>query len=350
MRPGLERGAIMRTTRGWAIVTVGAILTLAGCGSGGPSAVAPSHPIGNAALPSIAAVARSDGFRRPLDAAPSPDGTAIYFIASRAAAAATTTGGSGSGDPAVFAVAATGGSVTTLATGAPLAKPTGLAVATDGSRIYVADQQAILSGTRTGGAILTVPAQMPATPAVPGVLAGTQGWSPRGLDLVTQSGADVIYFTGIDPSSGAPGLFKVSASGGQVTTVAEGAPFRSPDSVVVNSQGVAYVTDQGSGTGQGEVFRVSSARVSPVVARVRLGQPAGVTLVNGDATLLVSSVDASTLSDQVLFVDLATGDTAAATKGIGVNKDSAGGLHGARHAAVLAWADTQGTVYRIGGR
>src|SRR5207237_9115458 len=108
---------------------------------------------------------------------------------------------------------------------------------------------------------------------------------------------------------------------GPVSTIAEGAPFASPASVVVTAEGAAYVIDQGSGPGQGEVFRASGGTVTPVLTGLHLGAPAGVTLLNDDATLLVSSIDAATRSDHVLFLDLPTGMTAAATNVIGANKD-----------------------------
>ena len=97
------------------------------------------------------------------------------------------------------------------------------------------------------------------------------------------------------------------------------------------------------------MLKVSGGTVTPVLSDLRLGTPAGVTTVNDDATLLVSSIDPGNLSDQVLFLDLASGKTAAATKVIGANKDSAGGLHRAHAAPVLAWADVQrpGRVYRV---
>jgi len=143
-------------------------------------------------------------------------------------------------------------------------------------------------------------------------------------------------------------LFQVSSAGGTVTTLAEGAPFVAPDAVAVTAQGVAYVSDQGTGGGgHGEVFRVVGGTVTPVLTGLHLGSPAGVGLVDDDATLLVSSENAATLADQVLFLDLATGKTAAASKVIGANHDSSGGLHLAHDAATVAWADTQGTIYRV---
>lgn len=323
----------MLKARAFAAMTTATILGLglAGCGSSGSGSAAQSnagHPIGDSAIQAVDVVSRAGPFQHPLDAALSPDGSVTYFLA-------TTSQG-----PAVFRVADAGGALSTVATGAPLAQPRGVAVATDGSRLFVADQQA-----GGGGAILTMSAT--AGGPAPVVLPGTQGLAPHGLDVANQGATDALYFTGTDPTTHEAALFEVSSAGGTVSTIAQGAPLRSPDSVVVTGQGVAYVTDQGSGAGQGKVFRVVGGTVSTVLSGLTLGSPGGVTLVNHDATLLVSSVNAATGSDQVLFLDLATGHTATATKVVGTNKNSSGGLHRAHDAASAAWADTQGTVYRI---
>jgi hypothetical protein len=321
----------MGNKRVWAVVTAATFLGLAGCGSGGAKSSA-GHPLGDSAIQAIDVVARAGAgagsFQHPLDAAPSPDGSAIYFIAESGSA------------PAVLRVAGAGGAVSTVAAGAPLASPRGVAVATDGSHVYIADPQA-----GGGGAILT--ATTGVTGQVPDVLSGTEGLAPKGLDIGNQGPTDVITFTGTDPATRQPALFQVSSAGGTVTTLAEGAPFVAPDAVAVTAQGVAYVSDQGAGPGQGKVFRVVGATVTPVLTGLQLGSPAGVGLVNNDATLLVSSENAATLSDQVLFLDLASGKTGVASKVIGVNHDSSGGLHRANHAANIAWADIQGTVYRV---
>jgi hypothetical protein len=95
------------------------------------------------------------------------------------------------------------------------------------------------------------------------------------------------------------------------------------------------------------VFRVRGATVTAVLSNVDLGNPGGVTLVDNDAVLLVSSVNAANRSDQVLFLDLASGRTAVADKVIGANKDSSGGLHRAGSAPLLAWAGKQGLVYAV---
>jgi len=264
-----------------------------------------------------------------------PDGSVIYFTAV------------GDAVPAVFAVPAGGGATSTLAEGGPLSRPSGVAVATDGTRLFVADSQAA-----NRGAVLVVPTTAsgpPAAPRPPGLLPGTEGRGARGVDVVKGPNGDVVWFTGTDSVTNLPGLFSVPAAGGTVTTVLEGVPFVAPDSVVVAASGVAYVSDQGAGPGQGKILRVGGGRVEEVRAGLHLGAPAGVTLVDDDATLLVSSVDGATGSDQVLFVELSTGRTAAATKALGDNKNTSGGLHRAHDAAVLAWCDVNrsGKIYRI---
>jgi hypothetical protein len=220
----------------------------------------------------------------------------------------------------------------------------------DGSHLYVADSQTgANSATGKAGGILTLPATAGNGTQAPTIVPGTEGRAPRGLDVVDQAGADVVYFTGTDPANGSPGLFHVPAAGGDVATVAEGAPFVAPDSVVLTTSGVAYVTDQGSGKGQGQVWAVSKSGVTSVLNGLDLGTPAGVALEGADTTLLVSSIDPASRSDQVLFADLGTGRTAAATKVIGANKDSSGGLHRAHKTPTLAWAGVSrgGPVYRV---
>jgi len=275
--------------------------------------------------------ARAGIFRLPLDAAPSPDGKIIYFLAV------------GEGGAGIFSVGADGGAVATLATGPPFMRPSGIAVATDGSRIFAADSK--VGASDAPGAILSVPTA--GGPADVAAVPGTEGRSVHGLDVVHRDGGDVIYFTGTDPVTGAAGVFQVPAAGGAATTVAEGPPFASLDSVAVTAQGVAYVTDRGPAPGQGSVFRVSGGAITSLLSNLRLGAPAGVALIDDDAVLLVSSTASGTMADQLLFLDLASGATAPATKGIGSDTDSAGGLHRAYNAPVLAWADTKGGVFRI---
>jgi hypothetical protein len=327
----------MRRRYGFAVLALAVAIGLAACGGDGDNGDGAATPVlGDAAIKSATVVAQTDASTQPVDAAPSPDGSIIYYL---------TTGDSGA---ALLKVASAAGSTPqTLAQGAPLVKPTGVAVASDGTKVYVADQDAnqdSIAGAK--GGVLVASTSAPATPTL---VAGTEGRSPHGVDVVSERGVDVVYFTGTDPATGTPGLFRVVATGGTPETVAEGPPFVAPDSVVVGAGSVAYVTDQGAGSGKGLVVEVRAGKATQRLSDLRLGSPAGVTLGTGDGVLLVSSIDPASSADQVLFYDLATGQTAAATKVIGANKASAGGLHRADAAAVLGWADVlrPGRVYRV---
>jgi len=303
------------------VALLGAVaLGIVGCSSGGSNGV----KLGDNAISSIKVVATTSPGSGPLDAAPGPDGGVIYFTAG------------GTSGPSIVSVAGTGGSTSTLVAGAPLVKPVGLAVATDGRSVFVADAGA--------GRIFSVPSGGGA----PTVVAGTEGRSPRGLDVTVEGGADIIYFTGSDPADGAPGLFSVPAAGGTVTVVAKGAPLVSPDAVVVAGAGTAYVTDHGATASAGAVLRVSAGSVVKV-AGARLGDPGGVSLTRDGKTLLVSSQNATTGADQVLMIDVASGKAGTATKVIGVNHNSSGGLHRGYRTTLFAWADVSrgGRVYRV---
>jgi len=277
--------------------------------------------LGDAAIKSVDVVARS-GFQQPLDAAPRADGSTVHFTAKAGNA------------PAVFSVPAAGGAVVKLASGAPLVGQVGVAASGDGTHVFLADPGA--------SRIFAVPS----SGGPPVAVAGSDGWAPRGLDVVTGSGGDTIYFSGRDPTDKAPGVFTLPAGGGTPAVVAKGAAFTSPDAVVVAATGGAvYVSDRGNGSA-GTVLRVSST-VSTVLDSVRLGDPGGLSLSKDGRALLVSSLDPVSGADQVLFVDLASGKTGMAKNVIGANHNSSGGLHRARGATGMAWADTQGTVYRV---
>ncbi|GAC1366801.1 MAG: hypothetical protein NVSMB32_11470 [Actinomycetota bacterium] len=289
-----------------------ATLVLAGCGQGINRAQPPA--LGDDAIGSVEAVASGTAMGEPLDATPDPAGTTIYFSALGA-------------EPVIFRVPAAGGPLVTVTMGAPLRKAQGIAISTDGALAYVADPQAdrVFSVPTAGGA--------------PSVVTGTEGWAPKGLEVVSSQGTDLLYFTGTDPSDKAAGLFSIPAGGGTVSAVAKGGPFVSPEGVVVASSGVAYVTDHGTGTA-GSVLQVSGNVASTLLSGIHLGSPAGITLGRDDKQVLVSSLDAATGADQLLFIDLASRKTTVASKVIGANHDSSAGLHRARNnTSTLAWAD-----------
>src|SRR6185436_2547808 len=161
-----------------------------------------------------------------------------------------------------------GGDVTTLASGEPLAAPVGVSTSLDGATIFVADP-----GAGAGGAILTVPSGGGA--AAP--LGGTEGYRPQGLTIAEIKGKEMLYFTGIDPSSGDAGLFSVSPSGGTAVATATGSPFAEPGGVTVLANGDAYVADAAASSGFAGVIAVKKGKASVFVERIGVGFPAGIT-------------------------------------------------------------------------
>lgn len=300
-----------------------------GCGDSST----PSASSGPFRTPTVATLA--GGFTAPLDAAPSPDGATIYFVAR-----------GGDHGPGLFRVTATGGNAAEVAVGAPFATPRGLAVSSDGTRIVVADATA---GTRGGLYVV------PASGGAPTLLAGTEGTSPQGLEVVSQNGADQVYFTGV-ASEGSPAVFQIALAGGTARVVAQGAMLHHPQAIAVNRAGVVFVSDRvNADTGVGAVLRIEGSAVSALVNNVRLGDPAGITLSPDERVLGVSSLHPTEGTCQVLLVDVATGMTSTFSDVIRANR-AAGGVHRAHGGAStdLAWADLTaggtGVVYRISFR
>ena len=259
--------------------------------------------------------------RTALDASPDPAGKVIYF----------TTGGSSG--PAIFRVPATGGKQRMVLGGRPLRGPEGLAVSNDGRRLYVADRRA--------GHILVVPVGG----SRPHVLRGTAGTAPRGLEIQTRAGRDHVVFSG-RTREGRPAVMRISVRGAaRPAVLASGAPLRAPDGVAVSRTGAIYVTDHGAGGGR--ALRIADGHVTTIAGNIRLGTPGGIALTLDESHLLISSLSA-TGTAQVLIVDLASGATSTFDDVIGANR-GAGGLHRARAAVPMGWADVQrpGRVYRV---
>ena len=292
----------------------------------------PAGPaLGNDIVEHVDVATQSGNFHTPLDSAPDPDATTVYFTAA------------GPNGPGVFRVPAAGGDVTEVLVGNPFVAPIGIAVGSDGQQVYVADPQAPGDAGKAGQIFVVPTGRRPAA-----TLRGAGGTAPRGLDVVREGDQDMIYFTGKDPADGLPAVFKLPAAGGSAPAiVAKGAPLVEPDGVTVTKAGVVYVTDRAAAGGNaGSVFKIEGKTVTTMVNRVRTGNPAGVALSLDESVLLVSALQPDRDSDQVVLVDLKGLQTGSLTKVIEQNQ-KAGGVHRARNRNVFSWADS--TAGRSGG-
>ena len=296
----------MKTSKWVFICSIVLALLCASCSSPTPSATSStptSAPkLDDSLLHGISIATQSSNFQAPQDSTPDADGTTIYFTAD---------GPHGAG---VFKVPASGGAATEVFVGSPFVSPRGIIMSPDGKTLFITDPKAdqIFTLAITGNSPLP--------------LQGSKGTTPQNLSLVGQNQQQVLYFTGKDPASGQAAVLKLSAQGADTATVVvEGSPLVTPDGVVVTQTGIIYVADR-STTDTGQVFKIDSGTLTPLLKQVRLGNPAGIALSPDESILLVSALQDNSY-DQVLLVDLATGQTGSVTKVVGQNLSDAGGLH-----------------------
>ncbi|WP_224366465.1 hypothetical protein [Hyalangium versicolor] len=295
----------------------------------------PPPVLGDGTIGNIKSVAHDGAtFSSPLDATPNPDGSQVYF---------TARGTDGAG---VFKTSLSGGSVSALHVGSPIAAPVGIAVSTDDKTIFVADPAATVGEDDRGG-IWSVPTAGGAPSLVP----GTAGYSPSGIVLVNENGADKLYFTGKQPTDGAPGVFRITAAGGSVEGIAKNQPFNDPSGITVTLHGDIYVLDSAAGDLGG-----NSARIISVIGQAakvfqsgfKVGFPAGITASQDGSALIVSSLDATTGTDILARVAIASKEHKRFSDSINTYSEPAG-IHRAADAEVYAWAestaDGSGTVY-----
>lgn len=311
-----------------ALVAAGATVVVVSA-TGCEAPPTPPPPAPPPAAPAFTPVPAVVDVRLPYDAAPSPDGSVIFYTAL----------GSDDETHSLWSVPFDGGNAAELATG--FVAPLGIAVTDE--LVYVGDAgDERVDESEAGdqdlgtGALFTVPHAGGAATRI----AAVDGFSIRGLELADEG--DVLWFTGKDPADGAPAVAQLA--GDDVTVVAKGAPLSDPSGIVVDGD-IAYLVDtSASEDGKAAVMKVDGDEVTLLAGGIRAGMPAGITL-NGERTaLFVSSLDADG-NAQVTVVDIATGATSTVNQGLEGN-DEAGGLHRARDRESFAWGGTS-TIYAI---
>jgi sugar lactone lactonase YvrE len=266
-------------------------------------------------------------FTRPADSTPDPSGGNVYFTA------IADDGASG-----VFKVPAAGGGVTKVFTGSPLVNPLGISISTDGNQLFIADPAAETEADRGGIYVVAVAGGTPAA------LGGTDGYSPKSVTVV----GTTLYFSGIDKANGQPGVFKMPAAGGNIEVVVEGGSIMDPSGVAATASGDVYFADSSSASGMGVLYKVAGGAATAMGPKFGAGFPSGIALSGDGKFVLVSAINQTSYTDEVLRIDVGSGAFTSNNAGpIGMNIE-AGGVHRAHAANVYSWADSLaggGTVY-----
>lgn len=309
-------------------------------GTGGTGGMGGAGGAGGGQSAGVSPAANGTEFSRPFDATPDPKGDEVYFSALDP-----------NGEPAIFKSKLDGtGTASPLFAGAPLVTPLNLATSTDGTKIFVTDTGADTGAADGDAGRIFVIANDGGTPSP---LTAADRYRPRGIEVVSEDGADVIYFAGTEPG-GEAGVFKMAADGsGAVAVVAKGAPFVDPSGVVVSASGDVYACDTTQDDGHGSVIAVEGGAATTLATGIRAGYPCGITTTADGSTVLVSALDAEKGTSTVVVVDIATKGVSLFSNGIDMNTES-GGLHRAKAIGnVFAWAGatagagSSGTVYRV---
>ncbi len=316
------RGAVPSSTA--ALLTALAV----GCSKDAPKAA-------SGILTGATAVANGAAFLSPFDAAPSPDGNTIYFTGVDPAAGA-----------ALFKVPAAGGTPSVLASGcanaacdSSIGSPLGIAVSSDGSKVFAADP-AYVGGSSDTGYIFSVPTGGGAQT----LLAETGGYNARFVTVSKVGGSDNLYFIGDDKTDGAAGIFKDVS--GTVSTVIKGGD---PQAATVAGNGTVYFIDK-----DGSVQKVAgggstASALGGAAANLAVSYPVGMALSGDERFLLVPVVDPATSTQSIARIDVNTGASTLMALGLPATNTEGGGFHKAANADVFSFVDSgagsTGTVY-----
>jgi hypothetical protein len=228
---------------------------------------------------------------------------------------------------------------------ADLVSPIDIDVSLDLRTLYVAD----FAGGKSGlGAI-----------AVGSVLGGAlsfaaEGFSPRG---VTVGPNGEVFFSGIDPASGQPGVFVLED--GSVRALFTGAPLVDPSGIAAFADGRVLVADTRAFDAGGaplaneaSIVLIDDGQASLFASGFATGFPAGIALSTDESTLLVSAESADR-HDTLLLVDVANpaAPPRAITASFSALQDAAAGLKRAHGKDQFSFASLAanggGTVFRI---
>jgi hypothetical protein len=296
---------------------------------------------------SLAAAANApEAFTEPRAGVPL-EGGAVAFIALDEGASDSDMAESGP-RAAVFLQESPSAAPRVLYSGEALVSPLDIESSRDGETLFIADYA---GGTEGTGAIWSLPA------AGGEATAAAEGFSPRSVTLGPD---DRLYFSGIDPELGEPGVFVLSA--GTVEPLFVGAPLVDPSGIAVFADGRVLVADTRLFDGQAGADSVGSeagivsiedGKAAIFATGFATGFPAGIALTLDESTLIISGQGPDRSDTVYLF---GTADPAApplvVTDVFSQWQDSSGGLKRAHGSNTFIWASLAangGTVFRIEG-
>jgi hypothetical protein len=236
-----------------------------------------------------------------------------------------------------------------LYAGDELVSPLDIEVSLDEKTLFVADYA---GGSAGAGAILRL------SPSGDGRSFAADGWSPRSVTLGPDA---MLYFSGVDPESGEPGVFRLR--GDAVEPVYLGLPLVDPSGIAVFRDGRVLVADTrlldgGALLGdltasEAGVVLVDGGQANVFATGFATGFPAGIALTLDERTLIVSG-QGPDRSDTVYLVDVsAPRATPKAVQDLfSTERDSSAGLKRAHDANTFIWSSLSfdgGTVFRIEG-
>lgn len=248
--------------------------------------------------------------------------------------------------PAVFVQRRDGLRPTIAFNGNGLVNPVDIDVSLDEKTLFVADFAGGLGGF---GAIASVPVNGGSATFA------AEGFLPRS---VTVAPGGEVLFSGVDPASHQPGVFKLDGS--TVTPVFTGAPLLDPSGIAAFGDGRVLVADTGAFdagngpvlTSQGSIILIQDGQASLFASGFATGFPAGIALSLDESTLVVSA-EGRDRSDTLLLVDVTNPGAApkAVTASFSAFKDAAAGLKRAHTEDTFTFASLAanggGTVFRL---
>lgn len=270
------------------------------------------------------------GFSGALAVALSNDGATAFFTAYN-----------GSDQAAVFSVATAGGNATQLFAGAPLDKPTGLALSPDGTTLFIAD---LSSGANELGGVFSMPVGGGAPSAI------TIVNIVRPSTIAISDDATTLFLGAADPTTGATGVYSLGL-GGTATLLSA---LKDPAALAVAGDQVLAV-ESVSSNNRSSIVKIPVAGGAPTVLAtgLHIDYPAGVSSLVGDDTVLFSAVDPTLPNFGSGLFQVSINGGAITPVDVGSDFVSAGSLARARNNNSFALVDTEagagvtGAIFRL---